>query len=43
MYEEYQIEIPQSFLTLFVEPGRAKPNAPHGMKLLHVMSFARQC
>ena len=28
MYEEYKIEIPQSFLALFVEPGRAKPNAP---------------
>ncbi len=28
MYEEYQIEIPQSFLALFVEPGRTKPNAP---------------
>ena len=27
MYEEYQIEIPQSFLALFVEPGRTKPNA----------------
>ena len=28
MYEEYQIEIPQSFMALFVDPGRAKPNAP---------------
>jgi len=28
MYEEYQIEIPQSFMALFVEPGRTKPNAP---------------
>lgn len=27
MYEEYQIEIPQSFMALFVEPGRQKPNA----------------
>ena len=27
MTEEYQIEIPQSFLALFVEPGRQKPNA----------------
>ena len=28
MYEEYQIEIPQSFMALFVDPGRSKPNAP---------------
>ena len=28
MYEEYQIEIPQSFLALFVDPGRSKLNAP---------------
>ena len=27
MYEEYQIEIPQSFMALFVDPGRQKPNA----------------
>jgi hypothetical protein len=27
MYEEYQIEIPASFLALFVDPGRQKPNA----------------
>ena len=27
MYEEYQIEIPQSFLALFIDPGRSKPNA----------------
>ena len=27
MYEEYQIEIPQSFMALFIEPGRQKPNA----------------
>jgi hypothetical protein len=27
MYEEYQIEIPQSFMALFVEPGRQNPNA----------------
>ncbi len=28
MYEEYQIEIPQSFMALFVDPGHSKPNAP---------------
>lgn len=28
MYEEYQVEIPQSFMALFVDPGRSKPNAP---------------
>jgi len=28
MYEEYQIEIPPSFMALFVDPGRSKPNAP---------------
>lgn len=28
MYEEYQIEIPQSFMALYVDPGRSKPNAP---------------
>jgi len=28
MYEEYQIEIPQSFMALFVDPGRSRPNAP---------------
>jgi hypothetical protein len=27
MPDEYQIEIPQSFMALFVEPGRQKPNA----------------
>ena len=27
VYEDYQIEIPASFLALFVEPGRQKPNA----------------
>jgi hypothetical protein len=27
MYEEHQIEIPQSFMALFVEPGRSKPKA----------------
>ncbi len=27
MSDEYQIEIPQSFMALFVEPGRQKPNA----------------
>jgi hypothetical protein len=27
MYEEFQIEIPQSFMALFVDPGRQKPNA----------------
>lgn len=28
MYEENQVEIPPSFLALFVDPGRSKPNAP---------------
>lgn len=28
MYEEYQIEIPQSFMALFLDAGRSKPNAP---------------
>jgi len=28
MYEEYQIEIPQSFMALYVDPGCSKPNAP---------------
>lgn len=28
MYEEYQIEIPQSFMALYVDVGRSKPNAP---------------
>jgi len=28
MYEAYQIEIPQSFMALFVDPGRSRPNAP---------------
>ncbi len=27
MSDEYQIEVPQSFMTLFVEPGHQKPNA----------------
>lgn len=27
MYEEYQLEIPQSFIAMFVAPGRQKPNA----------------
>lgn len=27
MYEEYQIEIPQSLMALFIEPGRQQPNA----------------
>src|SRR5665647_2709287 len=27
MYEEYQIEIPQSFMALFIDPGQQKPNA----------------
>ena len=27
MYEEYQIEIPQSFMALYIDPGRQKPNA----------------
>lgn len=28
MYEENQVEIPPSFMALFVDPGRSKPNAP---------------
>jgi hypothetical protein len=28
VYEEYQIEIPASFMALYVDPGRQKPNAP---------------
>jgi len=28
MSDESQIEIPPSFIALFVEPGRIKPNAP---------------
>jgi hypothetical protein len=28
MSDEYQIEIPQSFMALFVDAGRSKPNAP---------------
>ncbi len=31
MYEEYQIEIPQSFMALFVDAGRSKPNAPRAV------------
>lgn len=27
MSDDYQIEIPQSFMALFVDPGRQKPNA----------------
>ena len=27
MCDDYQIEIPQSFVALFVDPGRSKPNA----------------
>lgn len=27
MSDEYQIEIPQSFVALFIDPGRHKPNA----------------
>jgi hypothetical protein len=27
MYEEYQIEIPPSFMALFIDPGQQKPNA----------------
>ena len=27
MYDHNQIEIPESFVALFVEPGRVKPNA----------------
>jgi hypothetical protein len=26
--DDYQIDIPQSFVALFVDPGRSKPNAP---------------
>lgn len=26
--DEYQIEIPQSFMALYTDPGRSKPNAP---------------
>lgn len=29
MNNENQIEIAQSFIALFVDPGRQKPNAPH--------------
>jgi len=28
MYEEYQIQIPKSFMALYIDPGRSKPNAP---------------
>lgn len=31
MYEEYQIEIPQSFMVLFLDAGRSKPNAPRAV------------
>ena len=27
MYEEYQIEIPESFMALYTDTGRSKPNA----------------
>lgn len=27
MNDDYQIEIPQSFVALFIEPGRQRPNA----------------
>ncbi len=27
MYDDYQIEIPPSFIALFLDPGRVKPNA----------------
>lgn len=27
MSDEYQIEIPQSFIALFLDPGKTKPNA----------------
>jgi hypothetical protein len=30
-FEEFQIEIPQSFLALFTDPGRSKPNAPRAV------------
>jgi hypothetical protein len=29
MSADNQIEIPQSFMALYVTPGRTKPNAPH--------------
>lgn len=29
MSNENQIEIPPSFIVLFVDPGRQRPNAPH--------------
>ena len=28
MTDDYQIDIPPSFLALFTDPGRSKPNAP---------------
>lgn len=28
MYDENQIIIPQSFIALYLDPGRSKPNAP---------------
>jgi hypothetical protein len=28
MYDENQIEIPQSFLALFLDPGKTRPKAP---------------
>lgn len=28
MSDEYQIDIPQSFMALYADPGRRKPNAP---------------
>jgi hypothetical protein len=28
MSDDYQIEIPQSFMALFVQPGRQKPSEP---------------
>jgi len=31
VYEEYQIEIPQSFMALFIDPGQHKPNASRDM------------
>jgi len=29
MSDDNQIEIPPSFIALFLDPGRTKPNAPH--------------
>ena len=29
MSDDNQIEIPQSFIAMYVKPGRERPNAPH--------------